>query len=516
MVDSPTGGYKPDSTISDTELERQQQQFIHGDYYSPANWNAQSGMMIGSPRRPNLDDRIDRMLSDSPTNMMTSGYSTDGYSSYPATLHDNHHPDLFYQDIYSHNQHNSSSSSSSFMPPPSHLHMPPQIMMNHSSYEDSNNFNAFQSPRNFVNNSNLVEITQQKRDRQRAGNQVAVQVGNVLEIVPSNKIPTPPQEHSSTNNVAIVESSVSGIKSKQLTPSEIKKQNEKKEHLKLRRKADRERKRMAKFVRKEKLRLEIQKYFDAGITIDDPEEERKLPAIPTPEIEKNRSIIKNKKSVEKDKSTLSFKKVLFSDGIQPGETSSDNELHDDDRTKKIRIKRRHQRKRKLALMIRERKKALASEENDNNKNNKNNNGNSIEDELETSKQDVQPHIELPVPSPPNGSPPPHLLQPKLKKITNEMFAVFAVNPEPIYYHVRKIQEMSAQNNAVNNHHHHHHQHQLTHANQYSSRGSDRYYGNRYHKNAPPQYQSNYSHYSHSQSQPSPRNSASFKTSNIRE
>lgn len=471
-MESPNNGYKPDSTISDTELERQQQFSQMNDYYS---WNS-SVMPSHSPRRPNLDDRINRMLSDSPIqNSSSLQYPID--SSYYAH-HDNpqythphmnhshqNHQGFYYSDIYPHNQ--------SFIPPPTNMdsrYQAPIMMNNHAqSYED--NYNTFSSPRNFVNNSNLVEITQQKREKQRVGsNQIAVQVGNCLEIVPNNEIPSPQP--------------VKPPVPKPLSPEEIKQQAEKKEQAKIRRKVERERKRMAKYLRKEKLRQEIQKHFDAGINIEDSDDEGliklrpinvnavaergiikkpKNEDVPTAENSKEKQQIEmeiEKENVEAKKES-NTKKVLFMDGILPGETSSDNELnHDNEHEKKVKLKRKRLRKQRLNEMIKERKKNLPT------------------NEMQVIVQKQDQLDTAPPPSPPFGSPPAHLKQPRLKNITPDMFAAFGVNVDPMYYHLHKIQMM-----------------QNEHSFQFTPRGNNhnndnRYrYQNKHHNNS--QYQPNY-------------------------
>lgn len=272
-------------------------------------------------------------------------------------------------------------------------------MNHHGSY--SNEFNNFSSPRNFVNNSNLVEITQQKR---KARSSQAVQVGNVLEIVPNTKIVTPTDYEVSKNPTD---------KSESLTTEEIRHRAERSNQLKLKRKVDRERKRTAKHLRKEKLRQEIQRYFDSGVTVDYSDDESlvslravNVGATPT------QSIIKTAKS-----DASNNKKVLFSDGILPGETTSE----DDDETSQVAKNRRKKfRKKRLMQLIKTQiinnSKDLTESVND----------------LEVEKG--------PPPSAPIDLPPAHLQQPRLKKITVEMFAAFPVNPEPIYYFYQKLQQ----------------------------------------------------------------------------
>lgn len=345
-----------------------------------------------SPKRPNLDDRIHRMLSESPTNNSNSNqpqnYQPDGYPY--AMQHDNQ-SEMFYHDMY--NQHQ-------MLPPPGHLH-PPHSMNHHGSY---NEFSNFSSPQSFVNNSNLVEITQQKR---KARSSQAVQVGNVLEIVPNNKIVTPTDLEISRD---------SAEKSRALTTEEVRQRAEKQVQMKLKRKVDRERKRTAKHLRKEKLRLEIQRYFDAGVTAEYSDDEslvslRAVNIGATP----SQSIINTARNVD----VKSQKQVLFSDGILPGETTSDE---DNNTVVAIKHRRKKLRKKRLAQKVKCQILSKPKEIND-----------LIND------PDIE---EGPRPGPPIDLPPPYLQQPRLKKITVEMFAAFPVNPEPIYYFYQKLQQTS--------------------------------------------------------------------------
>lgn len=387
-MDSPSG-YKPDSTISDTELERQQQ-FMQEEFYL-AQWN--NPTQSSSPKRPNLDDRIHRILSDSPTQNANANaqhvYQQDGYP-YPMQ-HDNP-TGLFYNNMYQ------------MPPPPVHIQSPRYPAMNHHGPYDE--FNTFNSSRNFVNNSNLVEITQQKRERQRAANSQAVQVGNNLEIVPNNKIATSPETPKETNN-----------KIKGPSTDELKQRAEKRSQAKLKRKVDRERKRLAKHARKEKLRQEIQRYLDAGITADHSDDENLIPLRAVNIMATaDRSIVKKSK-----RETKNDKKVLFSDGILPGETTSEDDGAEETEAILISQQRRKKfRKRRLIDLVKIQ---------------------SVNKLGESGATIPDPELEkAPAPTPPADSPPPHVKQPRLKKITVEMFAAFPVNPEPIYYYIQKMQQ----------------------------------------------------------------------------
>ena len=393
-MDSPIG-YKPDSTISDTELERQQQ-YMQEEFYI-SKWNNSS-----SPKRPNLDDRIHRMLSDSPTHVANSNvhhiYQPDAYP-YPMQ-HDNQ-SGMFYQDLYQANHQ---------MPPPSgHLQSQP-FASHHGSYDE---FNNFPSPRNFVNNSNLVEITQQKRERQRAGNSQAVQVGNVLEIVPSNKIVMSPETPKES-----VE------KIKPLSPEQMKQQAEKRVQAKLKRKVDRERKRSAKHTRKEKLRQEIRRYLDAGVTAENSDDENLIPLrAVNVTATADRSIMKKTTS-----ETKNGRKVLFSDGILPGETTSEDDEEENENSVILKYRRKKLRKKRLMQFV------------------KSQTVNGLKDLKDVTK-DPELDKAPPPPAPPE-TPPAHLKQPRLKKVTMEMFAAFPVNPEPIYYFIQKVQQANGYHQAV--------------------------------------------------------------------
>lgn len=464
-MDSPTVSYKPDSTISDTELERQQQFSQMGDYYQ--SWNS-SIMPSHSPRRPNLDDRINRMLSDSPTPGSSSVYPP--YQDVPYPSHDNsqylhppiNHHGFYYNESYPQNH--------TFIPPP--VNMDPryqQPMMNSQPYDEG--FNSFPLPQNFVNNSNLVEITQQKREKQRVGsNQIAVQVGNLMEIVPQSNSNHSISTKSSPPAPLPVEPVV-----KPLSAEEMKQQAEKKHQARQRRHIERQRKRLAKHMRKEKLREEIQKYFDAGINIEDSDDESLIKLRPiNVNAVAERGIIKVKsteeevpKKSEKD-AKESTKKVLFKDGIMPGETSSDNEHHHteiDEITKRQKMRRKRARKNRLNQLVKERKKVASTEE------------------VQVTVQKQDQLDTAPPPDPPAGSPPLHLKQPKLKKITSDMFATFTVNQDPICFYIQKYQLQSAGSlhyQPRNDPRHRYHKHN----NEYNKHPNN----SQYHSGYPPQHQ----------------------------
>lgn len=278
--------------------------------------------------------------------------------------------------------------------------------MNHQ--EQFEEFHAFVPPRNYVNNSNLVEITQQKRERQRTSNSQAVQVGNVLEIVPSK-----------TANAADFSKN---DKSRTTSPEQP---SDKQSQAKLKRRADRERKRMAKVARKTKLRNEIQRYIEAGVTAEHSDDESLISLRPINiNASADRGIVK-KKNVEKKVS----KKVLFKDGILPGESTSEDSAEPDNDGDQIQKRRRKKlRKKRLQELI------------------KNQTINGLDDLGEVRND---PELDkAPTPGPPLDQPPPQLIQPQLKKITIEMFAAFPVNPEPIYYYIQKMQEANGFHQTV--------------------------------------------------------------------
>lgn len=232
----------------------------------------------------------------------------------------------------------------------------------------------------FINNSNLVEITQQKRERQRIeSNQITVQVGNVLEIVPSSDFNLKPLSESNNSH-----------------------------ELKLKRHEIREKKRKAKLLRKENIRKEIQRLLDAGIAFDDSDEElffeptKLLSSFSTSSILKT-SNVKNP----------NVKRVKYGDGLFPHESSEIDENQEAERSYKMKLMRRRAR-------LRRRGHILQVAESD---------GDSI-----FKKENL-----ISPPSPPKDHPPKHLKQPILKKITPDLFASFSINPEPIYFYLQKLQ-----------------------------------------------------------------------------
>lgn len=88
-------------------------------------------------------------------------------------------------------------------------------------------------------------------------NEVVVQVGNCLEIVPSNKHVSSPEVMKESHD-----------RLKPLSPEIMRLRAEKRSQAKLKRKVDRDRKRTAKHARKERLRQEIQRYLDAGVSVE--------------------------------------------------------------------------------------------------------------------------------------------------------------------------------------------------------------------------------------------------------
>lgn len=233
---------------------------------------------------------------------------------------------------------------------------------------------------------------------------MAVQVGNVLEIVPTNKIVTLEEDFRNDGP-------------RNMSPEEEKQQVEKLVQVKLKRKLHRERKRCTKAARKEKLRQEIQRYVDAGVAAEHSDDENLIPlravnisALAT------RSIILKVTGDGKNR-----KKVLFSDGILPGETTSEEESTEEGTDQTLKQQRKKLRKRRMKELIKSKAPpGIKSNADD---------------------QDIDQEAEkAPLPPPPTEPPPACLKQPRLKKITAEMFAAFPVNPEPMYYYIQKIQE----------------------------------------------------------------------------
>lgn len=263
-------------------------------------------------------------------------------------------------------------------------------------FEDQQYYDEFYSAsKSFINNYNLVDITQQRRDRQRAeSNQIAVQVGNVLEIVPNAEIPSTELHEG-----------------KEIDPEELREK----------RKLARDRKRKLKKRRKEQLRKEIQRYFDEGINIEDSEEDE-ISVEPMKKSEDTvlKSIIKNSESAKnKDR------RVMFGDGFYPFENSDHEEMSFQEKLNRRAIRKRVVHKLKITS------KASSSQR----------------DELTQTKKQAEYYENIPPPSPPQGQPSEKCLQPALKHIPPDLFASFSINFNPIYYFLQKFQYHQ------NGHHH---------------------------------------------------------------
>lgn len=257
--------------------------------------------------------------------------------------------------------------------------------------EEQQYFDDFYSAsKNFINNYNLVDITQQRRDRQRAeSNQIAVQVGNVLEIVPNDEISQLDTASADINETI------------EIDPKELKEK----------RKIARDRKRKLKQIRKDGLRKEIQRYFDEGINIEDSEEEEFL----IEPLKKSGEVIK---SIIKSSCLQSKKdrRVVFSDGFYPFESSDHEESSFEEKLNRKTFRKSIIKKRNLAFITGTQKEGV-----------------------ESTKKQVEYYENVPPPSPPPGKPSEKLPQPKLKKISAELFASFPINLNPIYYFIQKIQ-----------------------------------------------------------------------------
>lgn len=242
----------------------------------------------------------------------------------------------------------------------------------------------------FINNSNLVEITQQKRDRQRIeSNQITVQVGNVLEIVPKKDLNVMPL---SENN------RIKDLK-----------------ELKIKRKAMRDKKRQEKLMRKHNYRKEIQQLLDAGINFDDTDEEIQVDVMQKDTDGRNMisSILKTNNS-----KIMQKKQVKYRDGLFPFETSDiDDENEKISKRKKMKfIRRKFTKNRQISLcIVKKNEKPIENISN------------------------IEPLHSGKPPHPPDEHPPKNLPQPILKKITPDLFASFSINPEPIYFYLQKYQ-----------------------------------------------------------------------------
>lgn len=251
----------------------------------------------------------------------------------------------------------------------------------------------YSNSKSFINNFNLVDITQQRRDRQRAESslrEIAVQVGNVLEIVP---------------NAEIIENTVEA--KSDINPKELKEK----------RKLYREKKRMMKKKRKELLRKEIQNYFDEGINIEDSEEESVF-------VERSKIIEETPKGIIKSSNSekQNNRRVIFGDGFYPFESSDHEEIIlREEPNRKINRKRK----------IKEGSKAFKEAE---------------QNKLKTVAKQHADYYENVPPPPPSGQPT-SCMQPELRVIPPDLYEKLPISLNPIYYYCQK---MHYQNNGHHN------------------------------------------------------------------
>jgi hypothetical protein len=249
-IQSPVSGYKKslaDSTISDAELESQisfsnvySKSYGYygptdGEHHLMCNPEMVKSEVPGreSPQRMSLDERINSVLY--PPDQMHYQQQQPMYN-YP--------PDPAYQQ--------------SQYP----YHQPPPPLPQQNEYYPQNYYNKRQyQHQSFVNNSNLVSISSRGppiTKPQSSKNQV-VQVGNVLEIVPTKM----PPESVASATLAEQESPSDGPKP--LTVDQIRELHERKAELKLKKLQDREKKREEKGRRKEKIKLELKRLLEKHV-----------------------------------------------------------------------------------------------------------------------------------------------------------------------------------------------------------------------------------------------------------
>lgn len=311
-IESPLAGFKKslaDSTISDAELERysnynseawKSSTNVH-EFFGPPHVGYHGNYLrrndgTDSPQRVSLDDRINMVLDGPPPSIAnnhshhhfnyTIGPPPQNFNSFPSYPNTTVAPQNInfgilppfhsYQNANPPVNNNYYGASQHQFPRPQyplplHLqhHQPPPI-------QHPPNIPPIQSPNDFPeslryrmpykNNSNLVEFETEHFDSSFAGRTspryehdtsekpFVVQVGNVLEIVPTKLSPN--QLKASPMSQVITKP--------KLTEEEIKLREEKLE-LKKKRNEEREKKRAQKRERKEKVKLEIQRLVSLGL-----------------------------------------------------------------------------------------------------------------------------------------------------------------------------------------------------------------------------------------------------------
>ncbi|KAJ6643266.1 hypothetical protein Bhyg_08224 [Pseudolycoriella hygida] len=247
---------------------------------------------------------------------------------------------------------------------------------------------------------NLIEIRQSNVDVEPPPSPFVVK-GNVLEIVPKTEAlvvdplanPLLIKLEDDSFNASRQEIKI------ELTEEEIERREFRKAEQKLKRKQERDKRQLERFMRKEKLKLEIKHLLEVGVH--------------TAEIKKatyNPNAVGGKSILRMNASSSNKKSVLFADGVAPGDGTSTSGGED------------------VAPLLRDRNKRMTKKKLDSKRRRARREASVIKKDVPPQALEITPFIDpelenMPPPLPPEGNPPARLAQPKLKS-----------TPKLIYFH----------------------------------------------------------------------------------
>ncbi|KAG4077181.1 hypothetical protein HA402_016168 [Bradysia odoriphaga] len=243
--------------------------------------------------------------------------------------------------------------------------------------------------------SNLIEIRQSNVEVERTP---FVVKGNVLEIVPKTEAviveQTTDSKQEDESSYEVKPESII-----ELTEEEIERRELKRAELKLKRKQERDKRHLERFMRKEKLKLEIKHLMEVGVHTTDVKKATYNP-----------NAIGGKSILRGNVASANKKSVLFADGVAPGDGTSTSERED------------------VAPLLRERNKRMTKKKLDSKRRRARREASTIKKDATPQLLEITPFIDpeienMPPPPPPDGYPPIRLPQPKLKS-----------TPKLIYFH----------------------------------------------------------------------------------
>lgn len=298
-TESPVAGFKKslaDSTISDAELESQQQQYkiqthmTTEGFYSYMDGEGTYGgpNENDSPRRLSLDERINIALGN-PLEPPKYGYQPpEDYNyrfNYPNHVHQNQQP--MHSSHPPHYQYDPRVNMSQSHPT-GYSQIPNHVMPNHPISQHYAGPGGYSHP-NMPHNRPFLPPSMHRVGMPPISQNVkpgVVQKGNVLEIIPGT---VPAVMVDDFQALSRIEHKISPEQLSQIAPvpqvkqkliftaEEIQARKEKKLELKKKRKGERDKKRLEKKMKKEKLKLEIKRLVNMGVKDDDISSEEDAP-----------------------------------------------------------------------------------------------------------------------------------------------------------------------------------------------------------------------------------------------